>query len=732
MNLKTFLTPNSGPQALPKATFEQLKNEYKTHQYPFQCDSARLLKTNTQQYGTRVRFEPEVSDWLDDFVKKINPGGRGGLSVQCYDPTRNSYYNSTTLIKEPKFYLAFDRYANDLKPVLDNFEITEVCLVEAPKEQYQRYSGRTVAWLFKVLCNGEEFCFVCNLEQTNMFPSFKIDKTGLVTVDKARTQFTISEFFDYLVKSSPYLSGQWSGTPKVFPLNYIGVSCLYSSGVIDKETLCDLMVKTVANPPRTGFTEETSMGVGISKVLSKNVMPYLDELKREHTAHYCILRSLITDTRRTLDSVKLSTVFNIVFEGVKDIEDLKSRIWPDHWELPKNQSYYRDGVIADDWYRAQECYKEQRKKALKSQSGRAITKVMEEVESLNLDESLYPKTFKAVTEGELPLGTFFRKSEQYFVFNDNWALWEEMLAKYPIEAKEIAASAAPRTTYEKDLMSYFYFVLHALPEYLQAQTGEEWTCSPKLVNSQDELEPPKEEGGVSRKRSALTPIVDNDKKTVVVPYASLAVSGGYGTTYCYSLDYQVLKKGFSFMGNVVMSDVENKLNGRDDYGLMFYTLTGSAQGRGYPTFLIIFERRKKGTHVHFHRTHPSRSKDGDYNPIHNWTRVCYNWMIGNVAKENIVAQQGDLAFIKMEDSGKMEFKEIVKAYDNHVFASTVYFEPNESKTKSNILGYVKVSEDNVLQHHEHEWVTIPAGTYQVRQCRSWEANPKGVWSLRID
>jgi hypothetical protein len=52
--------------------------------------------------------------------------------------------------------------------------------------------------------------------------------------------------------------------------------------------------------------------------------------------------------------------------------------------------------------------------------------------------------------------------------------------------------------------------------------------------------------------------------------------------------------------------------------------------------------------------------------------------------------------------------------------------------KANILGYVKLEKDTWLQHNEHDDVLIPKGTYAIHQCRSWEANPKGVWSLRID
>jgi hypothetical protein len=43
-----------------------------------------------------------------------------------------------------------------------------------------------------------------------------------------------------------------------------------------------------------------------------------------------------------------------------------------------------------------------------------------------------------------------------------------------------------------------------------------------------------------------------------------------------------------------------------------------------------------------------------------------------------------------------------------------------------------MEKDTILFHDEHMDRVIPAGTYEIRQCRSWEANPKGVWSLRID
>lgn len=484
---------------------------------------------------------------------------------------------------------------------------------------------------------------------------------------------------------------------------------------------------------------------GISKT-HKLVEPLLDEVMKADPIAYCSYRTFAGNSARSVEGVKISSVFNEVFANVKTKDDFLTALKGFYCDKDTDTLYNTRNSLEEAIKRL-DTWKEKRKAVIKSHANRAFTKLMEDAESLTIDRKKYKRTWKEIEEGNLPLGTFFRKSEQYFLLNDNWDLWEEMFKRgYRDQALELANEVKGRSTYEKDLMSYFYFVLHGLPEYLKKQTGHKWTCSPKLVNDADELEPPKEgDDGIARKRSALTPIVDNDKHHVVVPYASLAIYGGFGTTYCYSHDYHVLTKGYSLNGYAITNEVEKGLNGRDDYGLMFYTLTGSAQGRGYPTFLIIFERRsqKGDTKVHFHRTHPSRSKDGDYNPIHNWIRVCYNWMAGNIKSDRIKAQQGDLFFVqvKTEDSGEelegaavknLKFETKVNQYDKHCFEGEVPFAEYTKAAKSNILGYVQLDKDTWLRHPEHDDVKIPAGTYAIHQCRSWEANPKGVWSLRID
>lgn len=475
---------------------------------------------------------------------------------------------------------------------------------------------------------------------------------------------------------------------------------------------------------------------GIRKTWNR-ILPIMEEVLQDNPLAVISYRSIAQTSGRSVEGVKISAIFNEMFADVKNKDDFQKALKVFYTGKEDGDLYEAHNRLEGSIKRLP-IYKEKRKAIIKNHADRAFAKIQEEAENLTIDKKKHKRTWKAIEDDKLPLGTFFRKSEQYFLLNDNWDLWEEMFKRgYGDQACELANEVKGRTTYEKDLMSYFYFVLYALPEYLKRHTGHKWTCSPRLVNSASELDPPKEgDDGVARQRSALTPIVDNDKHHVEVPYASLAISGGFGTTYCYSHDYHVLTKGFSFNGYAVTSEVEKCLNGRDDYGLMFYTLTGSPQGRGYPSFLIIFERRKtKGdVRVHFHRSHPFRSKSGDYNPIHNWIKGCYNWVAGNIRRDDIKAQQGDLFFVRASDSvvGNLEFKHKVNQYDNHKFEEAVPFAEYTKAAKSNILGYVQLEKDTWLRHNEHDDVLIPLGTYAIHQCRSWEANPKGVWSLRID
>lgn len=466
---------------------------------------------------------------------------------------------------------------------------------------------------------------------------------------------------------------------------------------------------------------------GLAKLYKEKLKPLGEELfaRREYLA-WSALRTLLKSGGKLVRKVRVSVVANHEFAGVATMEELKEKL------KPLVEKSFSTAIEENDFFSTK------RKEVVKRDTSKAIRARVAELDEIEIDREKHPLTYAALTDGGLPLACIFPAGETYFLINDNWDLWEEMLAKFPEQTREIAQEAAARKQYERDVMSYFYFVLHSLPEYLSRHAGGEWTCSPRLVESQYELEPEavEEDRNVIKRRSALTPVADNQKHHVVVPYCSMAVHGRM-TTYCYAHSYCLLQRGVVFEGNVVSRDLEEKLNGKDDYGLMFYTLTGSATNRGYPTFLIIFERlKRKKTRVHFHRVHPMRSKDGDRNPISNWTKVSYKWMIGNVSSDDVVFQQGDLAFVRLSEgrAADVDFSSAstVTDCDSHCFTKPVRFVPYEGKEK-HVLGHAQIEESGIkLEHPEHDMVETKPGVFEVRQCRSWEANPKGIWTLNFD
>jgi len=464
---------------------------------------------------------------------------------------------------------------------------------------------------------------------------------------------------------------------------------------------------------------------GIQKTWKK-VHTIAESVGKTDPRAYLAFRAFVSNAHRTVDKVRVSVVFNKTLGDVTTDEQFISAIKP----LKSVNDFGRYGGF-DNAIKEMPKYKEHRKGILKKQTKRAHSKLMQDVDFVDIDKDRFPLTHDYVMSGKIPLTTFFSKKEQYFLYNNNWELWEKMLALYPTEAVALAAEVSTRKQYDKDLMSYFYHVLYDLPEYLTKHTGRSWTVKPKLLNDSSALDSSSMANGVSKERSAMTPIVDNDAGIVTVPFVSVYMPGRFGV-YCYAHNYMLLQRGTMHDGNAVMRDLEAKLNGKDDYGLMCYTLIGTDRGTGYPTFLIIFERLQTGTRVHIHRVNPSRSKDGDKAPIHDWTKNCYNWMAGNVRRDRIKTSQGDLMFVEIEDEVKREFSTTVNNFDSHSFDKAVAFCTDVPKSQKNLLGYAQLQADTWLRHPEHEDRLLKMGAYEIRQARSYENNPAGSWSLTID
>jgi len=79
----------------------------------------------------------------------------------------------------------------------------------------------------------------------------------------------------------------------------------------------------------------------------------------------------------------------------------------------------------------------------------------------------------------------------------------------------------------------------------------------------------------------------------------------------------------------------------------------------------------------------------------------------------------------------------VREFESHAFKPNgdhaILLTANTAKSIKNRLGFIYSEGPFRVEHPEHDNLEhMPAGMYEVRRCKSWEANPKAVWSLTID
>ncbi len=379
----------------------------------------------------------------------------------------------------------------------------------------------------------------------------------------------------------------------------------------------------------------------------------------------------------------------------------------------------------------------------------------------------YPKLRAAIRDGHIPIKVFNQPGKDGQPVNREFALWERALKQkgWAETIYEVCADASRRSTYERDITPWLNS-LFTWPAYLSKHTEgrKKWTGKPKFVSSQWELEMNDDADDAEgpqktvKERSAFTPWVDNENRILTIPYVAVCVTG-VRAQWCYSRNFYLFEAGFTDpeTGGIVVNDYEKNLNGQgDDYGLCYFTLTGTMTARGYPTFLIIFERRKRGidqahdpvteTFVHFHRVRPCRSKNSVKTPACELVERCYQYMAGNIPAKNIASQQGDLIFIKHGNDpikAKAKVKDDAESgpafeFESHRFVSDNPDVPltlhlSAAKTPRNRLGFMHAPGGLSVRHPEHDNIVgLAAGWYEIRRCKSYENNPAAIWSLTID
>jgi hypothetical protein len=502
---------------------------------------------------------------------------------------------------------------------------------------------------------------------------------------------------------------------------------------------------------------------GLSSVLTKKAnKPCFEKLEADYPVEWRFLTWLMSG--RTADKFKNNDFIKAMFEEQGfDADKIAAEIQ----RVMKNPGK----ITASTGHWEKETYFDTRRKIVQSFGSSAeVIRVVEaktdfrkrktnegKAEGLGIDPDIYPKLHAAVVAGDIPASVFANPDGT--PLNREFVLWERALNQkgWAETIYSIAQDAGRRSTYEKDVTPYLAF-LFKLGPYLDRHTPgrKKWSCKPKYVESEWELEMGNDgeganDNGTTKRRSAFTPVADNDTRVVEVPYVAVCVTGQV-SQWCYSKEYYVFEEMMidPISKGVVVNEVEEKLNGRDDYGLMFYTLNGTATATGYPTFLIIFERREQdggSTFVHFHRVHPKRKNNGQWTPACNLIEKVYQYMAGDVPATDVKAQQGDMIYIAhgndpIKAGAKVE--EEVKAAralnfesHNHIAlgeGQEVKLYVSTAKTPKNRLGFIEVGEGGMaVRHPEHDDIDyLSPGWYEVRRCRSWEANPRAIWSLTID
>jgi hypothetical protein len=486
------------------------------------------------------------------------------------------------------------------------------------------------------------------------------------------------------------------------------------------------------------------------KKVFKQKQALLQELAEKAPSWYALLQLLCSDkTEKKVTNNQLIAAF---LEQVSTLEEVVGALLKAlHWITQQENKYgwYEVRSVLEQLPGAQEKLAEKAQAVHWTQQQEAV----KQAAILGITEAT-PVLQQVIQNQQVRVSVFHEPGQVDTPVNREYVLIEQALNQWPETILAILEKAATRTTYTKAITPYLAF-LYKLPVYLQRHAPRSpespWFCTPKLVDTTWELEMGEgDEQGTTTKRSALTPVVNNLTGEVIVPYAAIRIAGEQ-TSYCYSERYYVQEAMHSDpLGlGVFTRDLAEKLNGRDDYGMMFYTLTGTPSNRGYPAFLVIFERlqvpqpgslphgKSISTRVHLHRVKPCRFKNQHPVPSDMLIEECYRYMAGNIQASEILAQQGDL-LLKAGKPGKVVGETYpIASFENHSFQShvpdhPVLFTEAAAKDRDNLLGWLQADASFSMPHPEHEHIHLPAGTYALLRCKSFERNPIGSFRRYVD
>lgn len=335
-----------------------------------------------------------------------------------------------------------------------------------------------------------------------------------------------------------------------------------------------------------------------------------EKLYDEQPLLFCLMVSLVQNSKFKHKEVITTKIINRVLSDVTDYDSLVASLrafWEKSRYVIKESDAYGQRMFLRllDADGTADIIQEEARIA---KYNKAVTKLFGDMgHTLKTAKRRYPFFVREFEAGQIPIDTF-RRSRSTQLYNANLNVWEKMLKLDAHATTGIAQRISRLVGPNRNIMSYFNFVLTDFPRYLKKMTGETWTVLPKYQINVD----------TTSVSYAGNVIVDNINKIVTVPYC-------VDTTYRYRstvpIDWNILKKGESFDGDKALFGT--KVISGHTYGLFYNNVKREHTGRADQGLTRVYLCGFIDGNVTIDRVKLPRNKYG-VKPINGWIDECHD------------------------------------------------------------------------------------------------------------
>jgi hypothetical protein len=434
-----------------------------------------------------------------------------------------------------------------------------------------------------------------------------------------------------------------------------------------------------------------------------------ERLYNEHPILFCVMTSFVQNSPFKIEELRYTKAINALLGDATDYDSLVkclNNVWQHAIEGFKAfdpvRSGIRDsiikGVIEDQPVFSSlmaEAKLEQRNRELK-QMFKGFGLTVEQV------KRRYPKFTKAFNSEKIPMSLFKRFGSAQII-NDRLDLWEKMLKLNEEETLKVVQLADEKCYgMSRSLMGYFNFVLNDLPKYLKKHTKVKWNVNIKHV------------AGLRNTISGSIS-VNNITKTVTVPYA---IESAEYNRPCVTSDWQFLRKGFAFEGDVCQNEIE-VIDGKR-YGMLHNSMKACTgrDAKYMRVHLICFE---DNGNVDFFRVWPART-NRKYVSVRNWISVAQKaFTKGNTYDVRI----NKLLLKRAVADNYVNFANTANAIGSDIITSdTIRFTLNSPRNTGGVDfnsygGQIQVVDNQTRLMSSSGQITLDPGTWHLYAAQDW-------------